>query len=113
MLTSRRWFVAALMLLLPLAALSSAQAGKTLRWKLKPGDKFEVESVQSQKQIITAGDQTFEVPNEMTMFMTWQVDKIDDKGVIHVTQTIPRASDKIAPASRNSCSETFSPFTIA
>ncbi len=72
-----------------LASPDSAAAAKTFRWKMNRGDRFQVEMTQKVKQIITVGDRTVEVPNDMLMQMTWLVDSADDES-FNMTQTFDR-----------------------
>lgn len=87
----RRFFVFALfMLALTVLAAANAHAETTFRWKVQAGDKFEVTMTQDMKQSVTVGDETVDVPNNLVMYMTWTVDSVDDKAVIHMSQTIDR-----------------------
>jgi hypothetical protein len=73
----------------------SALAGKTLRLKYKTGDVFQVEVVQEQKQKISMGAQTQDIPVNLTMGMTWNVDNVNADGIIDMTQSIDRVQMKM------------------
>ena len=73
----------------------SALAGKKLRLKYKTGDVFKVEVKQEQKQKISMQQQSQEIPVDLTMDMTWKVEKVNDDGTIQMTQSIDRVQMKM------------------
>ena len=56
----------------------------------KLGDKYQVDMTQNMKQVLTVGEQTIEIPNEMVMTMSWVIDDVADDGTVKMTQTIDR-----------------------
>jgi hypothetical protein len=73
----------------------SALAGKTLRLKYKTGDVFKVEVKQEQKQKVSMAGQTQDIPVNLTMSMTWNVEAVNNDGSIEMTQSIDRVQMKM------------------
>jgi hypothetical protein len=86
----RRTVVLLITLALVVIAPDSGQAAKTFRWKLKQGDKFQVDMTQKIKQNIQAAERTIDVSQDMKMQMSWNVAQVDSDGTIHLQQTIDR-----------------------
>ncbi len=69
-----------------------ADAAKQLRWKVKAGEKYQLEMTQTTRQVVTLGEQTVEIPQQIVMYGTWVVDSVDADGTFRITQTIDRVT---------------------
>ncbi len=81
--------------------LQPASAADQLRWKLKQGDAFKITIKQNQKQVAEAAGQTFEVPVDMTMELTWKVQEVTADGNYKIVQTMDRMALKVAAPNMN------------
>ena len=68
----------------------NAKAEKTLRWKLKKGDAFDVEMIQDVNQQMNVQGNDVNITQKMSMYVTWAVVEIGDDSIIQMTQTIDR-----------------------
>ncbi|HAN99382.1 MAG TPA: hypothetical protein DCQ98_19060 [Planctomycetaceae bacterium] len=62
----------------------------SLRWKFRPGDRFEVTASQTARQSVPIGGMLFEIPLTIGFEASWTVDEVDADGVATVTQTLTR-----------------------
>ena len=69
---------------------SCCGAEVSLRWRLSEGARFQVTATQSIKTETSIGERTDAMSFESEMQMDWRVDRTDDDGSIHLTQTYTR-----------------------
>ncbi len=93
--SARLFFVALMSCSLLVLGSSSAQAAKTLRLKYKAGNVFKIEVKQEQKQKISAMGQVQDIPIDLTMSMTWNIDAVNSDNTIDMTQSIDRVQMKM------------------
>ena len=93
-----RTFSLALILVLALA--SPAFAQKSLRWKLKPGDKFQVNITQQTTSTVTISSKPVKTTLEMSLETLWSVDDANEKQG-KITQTVKRISVKMQSGTAN------------
>lgn len=77
-----------------LAAASPALAQKTLRWKLKPGDRLQANIQQQTLSTVTIANKPLKTTLEMTLETLWSVDSADEKQ-IKMTQSVKRVAVKM------------------
>jgi hypothetical protein len=65
-------------------------AAKLLRWKLQPGQQFQVQVAQNSKTKTTVNDRTVKMSLDMLMDMKWTVDSVDQMGVATISQMFTR-----------------------
>ena len=68
----------------------SADAGKTLKWKLQKGQTFDVVVQTDMEQKQNIGGQQVDTTNQMKMMMTWEVLDVDAEGVSTIQQEMGR-----------------------
>ena len=92
------WGILALAAAFFMAADSTANAEKLLRWKFKAGETFHFVMNQEQSQKIKSGTTPITMTTTTNMYMTMKVDSVDPQGVASITQTIDRvpAQDDLA-----------------
>lgn len=75
-----------------LAARSEAarQEPASLQWRFTPGQVLKIKMEQSTEVSSSVDQRSQATRNRMTLWMTWQVDQVDDVGTATVTQTIDR-----------------------
>ena len=80
-----------------LLAANGAHAQKELRWKLQPGEVLNYQIVQEIQQDLHLGDDapSMKFTTTQIMDMRWQVESVDDAGVISIDQQITRVQMKM------------------
>lgn len=73
-------------------AAAAPAAEKPLRWKLKPGEVFDVRFAQQSETKTSVLSKTIEVSVDMTMDMRWQVASVDQDGSAQLKQSFTRLS---------------------
>ena len=87
----------ALFLFVVLALTSSpATAQKLLRWRLKPGERIHVRLSQKMDTEATIQGTVLKSSVDMWMAMKWDVLRVDDRGIIEMTQSIERMKMSVA-----------------
>jgi hypothetical protein len=84
------------MLLLSILFASVVHGDEVIRWKVKKGQKFDVQMIQKMKQEMSVGGRDVNVNNDTVIYMSWDVDNVDEEGLIYMTQTIDRMTMKVS-----------------
>ena len=106
-----RWRFGLVMgLAIVLVGTSPVLAQKTLRWKLQPGNQFQVNVSEQKNSSVTITGKPVKMTMEMTLETLWKVDSADEKQ-IKIIQTVQRLAMKMqtgdsAPISYDSADKT-------
>lgn len=85
-----RLLTAAIVVLVFASQLPTATAATLLRWKLQPGQRFQVQVTQNSKTETTVNNRTVKMSLDLLMDMTWAVDSVDQQGAATVSQMFTR-----------------------
>jgi len=85
-----RLVLTATVAILAAAFLPNAEAAQLLRWKLQPGQQFQVQVTQNSKTETTVNNRTVKMSLDLLMDMTWDVESVDQAGVATVSQMFTR-----------------------
>lgn len=66
------------------------QEPEPLQWRFTPGQVLNIKMEQSTEVSSSVDQRSQSTRNQMTLWMTWQVEQVDDDGTATVTQTIDR-----------------------
>ena len=69
---------------------AEAQETPTLQWRFQPGQVQKIKMDQSTEVSSSVDQRSQKTRNQMTLWMTWNVEQVDQDGAATITQTIDR-----------------------